>query len=81
MATYPVKHTETGEEKIVEMSVTQIMKWYEDNPEWKRDWSKGHACPVDEGEWKHKLVNQHPGWRKVLDGVASINGSRARDLY
>ena len=81
MAHYPVKHTDTGEEKVVEMSVNDIMQWYDDNPEWKRDWSKGHSLPVDEGEWKHRLVNKHPGWKKLLDGVKAINGSRARDLY
>ena len=81
MAHYPVKHTDTGEEKVVEMSVNDIMQWYDDNPEWKRDWSKGHSLPVDEGEWKNKLVNNHPGWKSVLDGVKNIAGSRARDLY
>ena len=81
MATYPVKHTETGEEKEVCMSVHDIQQWYKDNPEWGRDWSKGASMPCDEGEWKHKLVNKHPGWKNVLDKVKRSPGSNVRDLY
>ena len=39
MATYPVVHKETGEQKEVQMSVMEWNKWCEDNPDWKRDWS------------------------------------------
>ena len=35
MPKYDVIHKETGETKIVEMSVHDISQWYEENPEWK----------------------------------------------
>ena len=81
LATYPVKHKETGEEKEVVMSVHDIKQWYEDNPEWARDWSKGASMPCDEGEWKNRLINKHPGWKRVLDKVKNAPRSVARDLY
>ena len=37
MATYPVVHKETGEQKEVSMSVHDWDKWREDNPDWTRD--------------------------------------------
>lgn len=81
MAIYPVKNTNTGEEKEVQMSVHDIDQWYEDNPEWKRDWSKGSSMPCNEGEWKSKLVNKHPGWKHVLDKVKNHPKSLVRDAY
>ena len=39
MATYPVVHKETGEQKEVKLSVHEWTKWCEDNSDWKRDWS------------------------------------------
>ena len=56
MAIYPIIHIETGEKKIVEMSVNDIMQWYKDNPEWKRDWSEGCASAGEVGEWKDQLI-------------------------
>jgi hypothetical protein len=38
MATYPVVHKETGEQKEVKMSVHEWTQWCEDNPDWTRDW-------------------------------------------
>ena len=35
MATYPVKHKETGETKDVVMSVHAWDQWKEDNPDWE----------------------------------------------
>ena len=35
MAKYDVVHVETGETKVVDVSVHEIMQWYEDNPEWR----------------------------------------------
>jgi len=37
MATYPVVHKETGEQKEVKLSVHEWSKWCDDNPDWKRD--------------------------------------------
>ena len=81
MAKYPIKNTKTGEEKEITMSVHDITQWYKDNPEWVRDWSKGASMPCDEGEWKNKLINKHPGWKQVLDKVKRAPRSVARDLY
>ena len=41
MAIYPIINKETGEQKVIEMSVHDITQWYNDNPEWQRDWSQG----------------------------------------
>ena len=35
MATYPVIHKETGEQKEVSMSIHDWNKWLEDNPDWQ----------------------------------------------
>lgn len=63
------------------MSVHEIMDWYKENPEWKRDWSEGCASPADVGEWKNKLINKNPGWKEVLDKVKAHPKSIAKDLY
>ena len=49
MAIYPIIHKETGETKVIEMSVHDITQWYQDNPEWQRDWSQGSASPGEVG--------------------------------
>jgi hypothetical protein len=66
MAIYPIKHKETGETKVIEMSVHDITQWYQDNPDWSRDWSQGCAQPAELGEWKDKLIKSKPGWNDVL---------------
>ena len=83
MAVYDVIHKETGETKQVECSVHDITQWYEDNPEWQRDWSAGCASSVGEfgGEWKSKLVNKQPGWGTILDRVKNTPKAKAKDLY
>ena len=43
MAKYDVVHKETGETKVINVSVHDIQQWYQDNPEWVRDWSQGCA--------------------------------------
>ena len=67
MASYPVKHKETGETKEVVMSVHDWDQWKEDNPDWQRDFSDPTTCPgVGEvGEWKDKLRKTKPGWNEV----------------
>ncbi len=53
MATYPVVHKESGEQKEVVMSVTEWSQWCDDNPDWKRDWSDPSTCPMaaEVGDW------------------------------
>ena len=78
MATYPVKHTKTGETKDVIMSVHDWDQWKDDNPDWYRDFSDPSTCPgVGEvGEWKDKLVAKKPGWNDVLSKASKAPGAR-----
>ena len=82
MATYPVIHKETGEQKEVAMSITQWSKWCEDNPDWQRDWSDPSTMPgVGEvGEWKDKLRKKNPGWNEVLRRAGKVAGSRVKKI-
>ena len=80
MAIYPIIHKETGEKKVVEMSVHDITQWYVENPDWKRDWSEGCATPGELGEWQNKLANKHPGWNDVLDRAAKMPGSKVKKI-
>ena len=77
MATYPVIHKETGEQKEVAMSVTEWSKWCEDNPDWKRDWSDPSTCPMaaEVGDWRNKLVKSKPGWNQVLEKASTAPGA------
>jgi len=80
MAIYPIISKDTGEKKVIEMSVHDITQWYNDNPEWKRDWSQGCAQPGEVGEWKDKLVSKNPGWNDVLGVAAKMPGSRVKKI-
>ena len=78
MATYPVIHKESGEQKEVSMSITEWDQWKDDNPGWDRDWSDPSTMPgVGEvGEWQNKLVAKNPGWNEVLGRAAKMPGSK-----
>ena len=78
MASYPVKHKETGETKEVVMSVHDWDQWKEDNPDWQRDFSDPTTCPgVGEvGEWKDKLRKTKPGWNEVLEKAQKAPSAR-----
>jgi hypothetical protein len=80
MAIYPIVHIETGEKKVIEMSVHKITQWYQDNPEWKRDWSEGCASPGEVGEWKDRLIAKNPGWNSVLEKASRAPGSRVKKI-
>jgi hypothetical protein len=80
MAIYPIISKDTGEKKVIEMSVHDITQWYKDNSEWKRDWSQGCAQPGEVGEWKDKLVSKNPGWNDVLGVAAKMPGSRVKKI-
>lgn len=78
---YPVINEKTGETKIVECSIHDILDWYKENPEWSRNWSMGAASVTSEvGEWKEKLVNKNPGWNDVLDAASKAPGSRVKKI-
>ena len=77
MATYPVKHTETGETKEVVMSVHDWDQWREDNPEWERYHTPDNAPKFGEvGDFQNKLVKNHPGWNEVLEKASQQPGAR-----
>lgn len=78
MAIYPIINKETGEKKVIEMSVHDITQWYKDNPEWQRDWSEGCASPGEIGEWKDRLVNKNPGWGEILKKANKAGGSKSQ---
>lgn len=80
MAIYPIINKKTGETKVIEMSVHEIMNWYQENPEWSRDWSEGCATPGELGDWQNKLVSKHPGWNEILKKTGSVPGSNVKPL-
>ena len=80
MAIYPIYNPETGEKQVVEMSVNDIMGWYENNKPWIRDWSQGCATPGEVGYWQNKLTSKHPGWNEVLKKAGSVPGSNVKPL-
>ncbi len=80
MAIYPVYNPETGEKKVIEMSVHDIMDWYENNKPWSRDWSQGCATPGEVGEWRDKLIARNPGWNEVLDRASKAPKSTVKKI-
>ena len=82
MATYPVVHKETCEQKEVKMSIMEWTKWCEDNPDWKRDWSDPSTCPMaaEVGDWRNKLVAKNPGWNEVLHKASKAPGSKVKKI-
>lgn len=80
MAIYPIIHKETGETKVIEMSVHDITEWYQNNPEWKRDWPSGCASSVELGEIYDRLKKTKPGWNEVLTRASKVPGSRVKPI-
>ena len=82
MATYPVIHKESGEQKEVSMSITEWDQWKDDNPGWDRDWSDPSTMPGigEVGEWQNKLVAKNPGWNEVLGRAAKMPGSKVKKI-
>ena len=80
MAIYPIINVDTGEKRVVEMSVHDIQEWYKNNLEWKRDWSEGCATPGEVGDWRNKLISKHPGWNEVLDKASKAPKSLVKKI-
>ncbi len=78
MALYPIIHKETGETRELEMSVHKIIQWYKDNPEWERNWAEGCATPCEAGEWKDRLIKNHPDWNEVLKKANKAGASQSK---
>tara|TARA_B100001063_G_scaffold214417_1_gene214632 strand:+ start:43 stop:294 length:252 start_codon:yes stop_codon:yes gene_type:complete len=73
---YPIVNKVTGERKEIERSCHDILEWYEENPDWERDWGQGCATEIGGvGEWKTTNVNKNPGWKDVLDKVRKVPGN------
>ena len=83
LATYPVQHKETGEQKEVIMSVHDWDSWKEENPDWERFYTPENSpgLGLEFGEWKDKLMKKNPGWKEVLKKVEKAPGARAKNLY
>ena len=82
MATYPIINKQTGEQKEVTLSVHDLDKWKNDNPEWERDWSDPSTCPSsgEIGEVYDKLKKSHHGWNDVLHKASKAPGSRVKPI-
>ena len=80
MAIYPIINKDTGEKRVIEMSVYEISQWYKNNPEWSRDWSEGCASAGNVGEWRDALVKKHPGWNEILLKASKAPGSKVKKI-
>jgi hypothetical protein len=78
MAIYPIYNPETGEKKVIEMSVHQITQWYQDNQPWMRDWSEGCASVGELGELQDKVIKAHPDWKEVLKKANKSGASQSK---
>ena len=86
MPTYPVKNKETGETKVLNLTMKAYTEWREENPDWDKDWSKGCASAGEVGEWRDKMASTHPGWvdvmkNKVLPKAEYVNNKTITDKY
>lgn len=77
MATYPVKHKETGETKEIKMSVHDWGQWCKDNPDWERFYTPDNTpgMGIEMGEAFSKLYTKHPGWKDVINAAKKQPGS------
>ena len=80
MPLYPVKNLKTGEEKELEMSISDYTQWRKDNPDWDKDWSKGCAAAQEVGDWQNKLISKHPSWNTVLEKASKAPKSQVKKL-
>ena len=60
MPTYPVKNLKTGEQKEIQMSMTEYDQWRKDNPDWDKDWMQGVANVGEVGESMINFVRHIP---------------------
>jgi predicted ribonuclease YlaK len=77
MATYPVIHITTGEQKEVEMSIHDWDQWKKDNPEWTRDWSDPSTCPSS-GEVGEQLRRKKPISLDLLKDILPLTDNQER---
>lgn len=78
---YPIVNIETGEEKELQMTISEWEKWRDENKNlWKRDWTKGCASSGEIGEIYDKLKKSHPGWNDVLHRVSRVPKSNVKPV-
>ena len=75
-----VKNLKTGEQKEIQMSMTEYDQWRKDNPDWDKDWMQGVANVGEVGEVYDKLRKTHPGWNDVLHKASKAPGSKVRPV-
>ena len=75
MPTYPVKNKETGETKVLNLTMKAYTEWREENPDWDRDWSEGCASMGVAGDWRMKTDG---GWNEVLHKVSKQPGANVK---
>ena len=80
MPTYPVKNLKTGEQKEIQMSMTEYDQWRKDNPDWDKDWMQGVANVGEVGEVYDKLRKTHPGWNDVLYKASNAPRSNVKPI-
>ena len=82
MATYPVRHKETGETKEVKMSIHDWDQWKNDNPDWERYFNAENSpgLGVEVSDWQSRLIKQRPEWNEVLDKASKAPGSTVKKL-
>ena len=76
MPTYPVKNLKTGEQKEIQMSMTEYDQWRKDNPDWDKDWNAGVASTQEMFRWTGAAASS--GWNEVLDRASKQPGSTVR---
>jgi len=64
MPTYNVKNLKNGDQLELQMSVSEYIKWREDNPDWDKDWSVASYGGTIYGEPK-----QSQGFKEVMQKV------------
>jgi hypothetical protein len=70
----------TGEKKELSMTISEYVKWKEENSDWDKDWSAGVAGVGEIGEVYDKLKKSHPGWNDVLQKASKVPGSRVKPI-
>ena len=78
MAIYPIYNPETGEKKVIEMSVHEITQWYKDNEPWIRNWEEGCASMAEVGFWQDRNLKANPSWSEVLKKVDRAAASKSQ---
>ena len=67
MPLYSVKNYKTGEEKDLNMTISQYEEWRTANPEWEKNWQAKVASAVSEvGDYQNKLPQ---GFKDRLNNV------------